>query len=86
MSAAFSQALDQKEPEDMIRLGGSFKEALNRKWAQCCSFVAAAAVFEKRAGVGVAPPMLQEGRGSNNNNNNAPLTHTDLNGTGFRLY
>ncbi len=28
--------------------GGSFKEALMRQWAQCCSFVAAAAVFEKR--------------------------------------
>ena len=46
---AFLQALDQKEPEDIIRLGGSFKEAMIRQWAQCCSVVAAAAVFEKRA-------------------------------------
>jgi hypothetical protein len=49
LPTAFLQASDQKEREDMIRQGGSFKEALIRKWAQCCSFVAAAAVFEKRA-------------------------------------
>jgi hypothetical protein len=49
LPSAFLQASDQKEREDMIRQGGSFKEALIRKWAQCCSFVAAAAVFEKRA-------------------------------------
>ena len=49
MSNAFLQALDQKEAEDMTRLlGASFRKALNRKWARCCSFVAAAAVFEKR--------------------------------------
>ena len=81
MPVAFLQALDQKEPEDMIRLGGSFKEALNRKWAQCCSFVAAAAVFEKRrALVLLRRRWLQDGRGS------VHPSHTDLNGTGFRLY
>ena len=50
----------------MIRLGESFKEALMRQWPQCCSFVAAAAVFEKRARSALCQcaaeeaPMLQE--------------------------
>ena len=64
MPFAFLQALDQKEPEDIIRLGGSFKEALIRQWAQCCSVVAAAAVFEKRALVCCAADGCRKGRRS----------------------
>ena len=80
MPVAFLQALDQKEPEDLIRLGGSFKEALIRQWAQCCSVVAAAAVFEKRALVRCAMakgPVLRVVL--------LVHPHTELNGTGFRL-
>jgi hypothetical protein len=49
---------------------------------QLKAFVAAAAVFESapRTGVGVAPPMAGRERGS------VHPSHTDLNGTGFRLY
>ena len=82
LTIAFLQALDQKEVEDMMLRaadGESFKEALNRQWGQCCSFVAAAGMLKKLSRGNVlhnAPRWLQEGRGS---------AQPEANGTDFGL-